>query len=97
MKATLEKRYNAIVQEYIEQFCEKQDVVFDFWVADKVGDIACFGDVLFFNFSDIVFDINTKQPKGKIIDWLNYNLEYPDEYINYVSYANGGRHVKQKS
>ncbi len=87
----IEKRYNAIVQEYIDKFCKKQDVRFEFWVAELVGEIACFGDVLYFNFSDIVFDINTKQPKGKIIDWVYYNLELEDKSLNYSSYCKGYR------
>jgi len=87
----LEKRYNAIVQEYIDKFSKKQGLELEHWVADRVGEIACFGCVFFFNFSDIVFDINTKQPKGQIIDWLYYLLDNEGQSLNYSSYCKGFR------
>lgn len=84
--------YNKVVQEYIDRFCEKQDLEFEFWVADQVGSIASFGDILCFNFLDIVWDINSEQPKGLIIDWAYETLDNLDYSINYYTYSKGLRY-----
>lgn len=36
----LKTRYEAICKEYIDVFCEKQGMEFEFWVAEIVGGIA---------------------------------------------------------
>ena len=64
----LKDRYTAICEEYIAAFEEKQELCFDGWVADRVGELACF-DLYYFNFSDIVWDINTEQKAGLILEW----------------------------
>ena len=60
------------------------------WVADIVGGIASCND-FYFNFQDIVWDINSKQPKGAIVDWYYDNLDIPKKSINYYSYTKGLR------
>lgn len=87
----LQKQYEHVVSEYIKKFCEKQEVYFEFWIGDNIGGIACFGDILFFNFMDIVWDINTKQPKNQIIDWMYDCVDHPKQSINYFSYSKGLR------
>lgn len=91
MKISLKNEYEKIVQKYIDIFCKKQDSYFEFWVRDDVGGIACFGDVLYFNFMDIKHDIDTKQPSGRIIDWLHESLD-SKKWINYKSYCMGLRY-----
>ena len=87
----LKKQYEFVCNEYVKKFSNKQDVSFEFWVADQIGGIACFGDILYFNFMDIVWDINSKQPKGAIVDWYYDNLDIPGKSINYFSYTKGLR------
>ena len=71
-------------------FAVSKGMTFDFWVADLVGDVAHFNGHYFFNFSDIVLDINTSQPKGAIMRWYDENLE-DMQTINYYSYTKGLR------
>ena len=87
----LKEQYEFVVSEYVQKFCNKQEVSFEFWVADQIGGIASFGDILYFNFMDIVWDINSKQPKNQIIDWIYESVDNPEKSINYFSYSKGLR------
>ena len=86
----LKKRYEFLCNEYVRLFCEKQEMDFECWVAGVVGQIACCND-FYFNFQDIVWDVNFNQPKGAIIDWYYENLDFPEKSINYFSYTKGLR------
>jgi len=59
------KEYESICNEYIKLFEAKQEMHFDGWISVP-GEIACFGDVLFFNFYDIKRDIDENIEKGLI-------------------------------
>lgn len=82
----LKKIYEYLCNEYIKAFCNKQSLTFHGWVADQIGGIACFNG-FYFNFQDIVWDVNSKQKKGVIIDWYYENLETPEKSINYFNYT----------
>jgi len=86
----LKENYETICNKYITIFCEKQEMDFNGWIGDIIGGIAICND-FYFNFDDIVLDINFDQPKGDIIDWYFDNLEIQDKYINYYSYIKGLR------
>jgi hypothetical protein len=65
----LQKQYEAVCNQYVQKFCRKQKIQFNYWLSDKVGQIAVCGDY-YLDFQDIVYDINTQQPKGLIfIKW----------------------------
>ena len=87
----LKKQYEMVVSEYVKKFCNKQELEFEYWVGNDIGGIACFGDIFFYNFQDIVWDINSKQPKGLIIKWLYDCCENTEKSINYFSYSKGLR------
>jgi hypothetical protein len=87
----LKKDYEKVCNQYMKLFCEKQDLGFDGFVGDEVGGVACCND-FFFNFQDIVWDVNAKIPKGVIIEWYDAQLENPEKAINYYSYTKGLRH-----
>jgi hypothetical protein len=86
----LKRQYEFVCNEYVTKFCNKQEMNFEGWICNTVGDVACCND-FYFNFQDIVCDINTKQPKGAIIDWYYSNLDEPEKSINYYSYTKGLR------
>lgn len=87
LKDNLEKA----TMDIVKAFEKKQEMYFQFFVADDVTGIACFGDVLYFNISDICHDIFTEQPKGLIVEWLEDCLDNPELTINYQSYCMGLR------
>jgi hypothetical protein len=55
-----------------------------------VGDIALCND-FFFSFRDIVWDVNSNQPKGMIIKWYDYCLENMEKSVNYYAFTKGVR------
>ena len=86
----LKKQYKFVCDEYVAKFCDKQEMDFEGWVGDKMGGIAYCND-FYFDFQDIVLDINSKQPKSAIVDWYYENLDTPEKSINYFSYTKGLR------
>lgn len=90
-------QYTTACNAFVKAFCKKQGLEFDGWVGDEVGGIASFIHQYFFNLSDIVLDLNTRQPKGLILNWqtdgVDFNMfkENP-HYINYKSYTLGLRY-----
>jgi hypothetical protein len=74
----------------------------DGWVCDEVGGIASFACQYFFNLSDIILDLNTKQPKGNILNWQSEDVDFnmfneKQQHINYKSYTMGLRHEQLKN
>lgn len=90
----LKYNYEKSVEAYINAFCVKQEMDFESWVANDVGTIACFGDVMYFGFDDIRYDIDTNQPAGQIITWLYDAIDHEGININYRSYSKGLRYEK---
>lgn len=97
-KMKLIENYEKSCNDIVKAFCKKQDIEFDFWVADEVGGIAGFASQYFFNVSDLVLDLKTNQPKGFILDWQSESTEYnmfrsnkKRKNINYNSYIMGLR------
>jgi hypothetical protein len=91
----LKNKYESIVNEIIEIFCKKHECYLEFWVSDNIGGIACFGDVSYFHFSDIYYDVITEQPKNLIFNWRYDSIEYNElgKTINYDSYSRGLRYT----
>lgn len=89
---TLQNRYDKVCNEYAVLFCKKQ--MFDeteySWVADEVGGVLeCSG--FYFNFQDVVWDMNSKQKPNIIIDWYYASIENAPKSMNYYSYTKGLR------
>lgn len=88
----LKTKYKKICNEYVERFCQKQffDLSECSWVSDVAGGILYCGD-FYFDFADIVLDIDSDQPKGQIIDWYYDIVDNYPKSINYFSYTKGLR------
>lgn len=82
--------FQQTTQKLIQAFCEKQELDFDYSVADNAAELASFNMELFFNISDIYHNLATNQPKRLIIEWYWDRLE-KDHNINYYSYTKGAR------
>ena len=81
MKKQLEK----VLKQYIKEFENKQDLIFEFAVDDNLMEVISFGSVYFFNMSDIIYDVDNAIKENIIIEWLEYTLQEKD-YINYRTY-----------
>ena len=97
----LNLQYQFICNEWVQKFCNKQQIEFDGWVGDEIGGIASFACQYFFNLSDIILDLNTKQPKGNILNWQSEDVDFnmfneKQQHINYKSYTMGLRHEQLK-
>ena len=91
--ANLKKRYESICQDYIDEFCKKQELVFDGWVGDEIGGIAEFYSQYYFTIDDIAFDINNDIPIGVILNWQDDSVSNDSGLqINYRSYSKGLRY-----
>jgi hypothetical protein len=88
-KTILRQHYENICNAYVNEFCAKQEMDLNGWIGGEVGGVTECSD-FFFDFRDIVRDIDTEQPKGLIIDWYYDNLE-GRRFINYDSYIRGLR------
>ena len=84
------KKYEDSCNELVEEFCEKQDMSFEGWVGDHIGQIALCSD-FYFNMTDIVLDLKKNAAVGLIVDWYYDNVEH-EKVINYNSYIMGLRH-----
>lgn len=94
MNKKLLENYEKAVLNIIEYFCKKQELYFEYWAADCVGEVACFGGDIFLDFDDIIHDLNNYVPKGLIIDWYFEQLDNECTKINYRSYIMGARFEK---
>jgi hypothetical protein len=91
-------RYALSVKDYVQMFCDKQDLQFDGWVGGDIGGIAGFAGEYHFNISDITFDIDKGCPPGLILRWqlegIEAHLLNPGvhSFMNYKSYSMGLRY-----
>lgn len=94
----LKENLENAISDIVKEFENKHECELEYWVSDDITGIACFGDVLFLNLSDICFDIFTNQPKELIFKWIYDCIDYPDQNINFKSYSMGLRFedLKQK-
>lgn len=98
----LKVHYEDVCNEYILRFCEKQDIEFDGWIGNEIGGIASFISQYFFTIDEIILDLNTKQPKGLILDWQSAGVDHnmfnkSQVNINYKSYTMGLRYENLKN
>ncbi|GJH39858.1 hypothetical protein RCZ04_04080 [Capnocytophaga sp. HP1101] len=95
MKKQLSKEREAVelfeyaARNLIKEFCDKQELQFEFDNYDVGIGIICLSDY-FFNIEDIYFDMKHDKSKGKILQWYDYVLTH-ESNINYRSYCMGMR------
>lgn len=98
------KSLNKAISEYIKAFIKKQEMDFDYWLSDEIGGTACFGSEWMFSFNDIRLDLETNQPKHRILEWYEDSLNlyehtgYDNPYKawllakGYISYQSDNPH-----
>jgi len=83
----LKKELDNCIKKYVELFCKKHELDFDYWIADRTGEVACFGDY-YVNFEDIRFDLEKDVPKYKFFDWYDLTLELSMKDKQTINYSN---------
>ena len=83
----LKEQYEKYCNEYVKKFCHKQGFDFNnfYWVTKRVGGVLCIG-CYYLYFLDILWDINSKQPKELILQWYNkvFDGEIEANYFDYT-------------
>ncbi len=64
----LQRDYEKVCNKYISEFCQKQDAYFGGWLSVVGGVAVIDGDL--YSSHEIVWDINSNQPKGLLPSWL---------------------------
>ena len=91
--------YEDVCMQYVQLFCKKHELEFDYWTANEVGTIAFMGDYVF-NFQDIITDIEKNAPENEIIEWYDYTLRMHDDgkvgCMNYKSWLMGAKGLRKR-
>ena len=73
MVRDLKREYHRVVIGYIEAFEEKSDMLFDFWVGDRFGGVAVFGDYTI-DFNNIRLIVDLDLDIDLFYEWWDYSL-----------------------
>lgn len=85
---------NNAIMAYITEFEHKHEAYFEFFISDDILGIVVFGDS-YFNVSDIIYDIDTKQEPDNIWDWYYASVDRGLEEkstMNYETWCKGLRY-----
>lgn len=93
----LKKQYEEVCRKIVFEFENKQDVKFSHWHRGSMI-IAMFLDNKSMPLQEIIYDLETEQPKGLVFKWydeyttaLFYNNYYPyvtfKKYVKKIKYA----------
>ena len=85
-ESSLEQSYENIINDYIKEFENRVEFKFDYWIAERIGEIACFGDY-YFDFRDVKFVIDNDIILDYLIDWYYFTIDFQECKINLENYC----------
>lgn len=95
IKRQLYRELRDVLSAYIQMFEDKHELDLQYIVNDDIMGVLDFGDVYFFNTTDVVYDIDHDLPKGLILQWAEDSIDDSKnparQTINLLSYAMGLR------
>ena len=95
IKRQLYRELRDVLSAYIQMFEDKHELDLQYIVNDDIMGVLDFGDVYFFNMTDVVYDIDHDLPKGLILQWAEDSVDDSKnptrQTINLHSYAKGLR------
>lgn len=80
---------NACIHLYVDFFAKKHDLCFEYWVADQIGGVACFGDEYFVDFLVIRLDLEENVPANVFFKWFDSTVDSSlkgEPIINYKTF-----------
>lgn len=86
----LKKQLENNITKYVELFCKKHDLYFDYWVADLTGTIVCLSNEYYIDFNDIRHDLEQDIKKKIFKEWYYKSMEEHlknNNFINFTNYA----------
>ena len=86
--------FTETMNEFIDYFCDKQQICFEGWVGDNPGGVAMFTNGMNLYFHDIVLDVMSDASPGEITAWYRQaeaGAIAGKAIINYNSYIKGFR------
>ncbi len=91
----LREELEEILKSYIRKFEAKHEIEMQYAVDDDITGVLDFGDIYFFNVTDVIYDIDHDLPKGLILQWAKDSVDDSKnptrQTINLQSYAKGLR------
>lgn len=84
-KNILTAEYKVLCTRILNQFLLKHQTHFEWWLNDEIGTEVEIGGYLI-KFQDIIFDLESDQPKDCIWDYMNYISEHVG-YMSYIDYT----------
>ena len=89
----LREELEEILKSYIRKFEEKHEIDMQYAVDDDITGVLDFGDIYFFNVTDVIYDIDHDLPKGLILQWAKDSVDDSKnptrQTINLQSFAKG--------
>lgn len=96
----LRKELEEILKSYIRKFEDKHEIEMQYAVDDNITGVLDFGDIYFFDITDVIYDIDHDLPKGLILQWAEDSVDDSKnptrQTINLHSYAKGLRYEDLK-
>ena len=89
MNKKITNQLEVAISKYVDIFCEKHELDFNYWVGGMSGTIGVFNDY-FFSFDNVRLDLETDQPENQIFDWYEASLD-ENFKCNYKSWIMGFR------
>lgn len=82
----MRKRLISALSYYIKKFCDKNDAECESDDDEILRDLRVWICGISIDLSDLIYDVDSEQPAGKLLEWLDYN-ELAERPINYQSFC----------
>lgn len=103
-----EEIVNAIAQTFINKYHgEKDEPILTingrdiYWAGDDVGGVLCYGDMFYYNFTDMLTDLKENAPKGELDRYNEYAERCSDcgltANVNYRNWLHGAPRYSEET
>ena len=93
----LRDRYNKTINEYITKFEELTELEFEYWIGNKIGEVAEFSGDYVFDFIEIKYAIDNNIDEDALMSYYHFNLEYHEARLEISAFCKLREDLKYKS